>query len=210
MKKLLATVACAVVATGIVATMAYGLKAPSAVATPSLAPFEFHREAAASPEAAARALFRGISDESPKYFVQHLLLGVCDGSIDTLQKFAESLHKTEFTHDGDSFSFYDLRDLRKGIDREKPIRVVAYALFDIEDEQVAALKFQGLSTYYGEQFASVDVAAEGYDGREYQTRIVVAQVGDGWYAMPRCRSAQRFYEIADAMRLAPTEVQEAK
>lgn len=66
------------------------------------------------------------------------------------------------------------------------------------------------STYYGERFACVEVAAEGYDGLEYQARIVVAQVEGGWYAMPRCRSAKSFYEIADAMQLAPAEAMQSK
>ena len=210
MKRLLATVTCVVVATGIVAAVAHGLKTPATSENPSLPPFEFQRQAAASPEAAARALFRGVATESPKHFVQHLLLGVCDGSIDTLQKFAESLHETKFTHDGDSFTFYDLRQLRRGISHKNPIRTVATGHFDSDDEKVAALQFEMLSTYYGKTFACVDVAAESYDGREYQTRIVVAQIDGGWYAMPRCRSAQSFYEIADAMRLPPAESTEAK
>lgn len=210
MKKLLAMVVCVVVPTGLVAALAYGLSTPTKSVGPTLAPFEFHREAAASPEAAALSLFQGVSTESPKHFVQHLLLGVCDGSIDTLQKFAESLHTTEFTHDGNSFTFYDLRELRRGINPRKAVRVVATAPFDTEDKQVAALRSEWISTYYGETFACIDVAAEGYDGLEYQTRIVVAQVDGGWYAIPRCRSARSFYEIADAMRATPAEANEVK
>ncbi|WP_442507120.1 hypothetical protein SH528x_006018 [Novipirellula sp. SH528] len=210
MKSRSATVACLLVVTGFVAAMAYGFNTPAISATPSLAPFEFNREAAASPEAAARTLFRGISTESPTHFVQHLLLGVCDGPIDTLQKFAECLHETEFSHDGERFSFYDLRELRKGINPKKPIRIVAVNSFDTEDKQVAALQSQMMSTYYGQAFVCIDVAAEGYDGLEYQTRIVVAQVDGDWYAMPRCRSARSFYKIADAMRIAPPEAKGVK
>lgn len=202
MKRHLVTIGCIVAATGVAFAFTYDLNTPASNTKPSFAPFEFHRKAAASPEAAARALFRGVSTESPKHFVQHLLFGVCDNSIDTLQKFAECLHETEFTHDRDSFTFYDLRDLRRGINHKKPSRVIASGPFDTENEQVRALQSQMLSTYYGEKFASVDVAAEGYDGREYQTRIVVAQVEGGWYAMPRGRSARSFYEIADAMHLS--------
>ena len=210
MKRCLAAVTCVVVAAGFVTALAYGLNTPIQDVNPSLAPFEFHREAAATPEAAARSLFRGISAESPKHFVQHLLLGVCDNSIDTLQKFAESLHKTEFTHDGNSFTFYDLRELRRGINHKQPIRIVAVAPFDTEDKQVAALRSQMLSTYYGETFVGVDAAAEGYDGNEYRTRIVVAKVDGGWYAMPRCRSARSFYEIADAMTLESAEAKKTE
>jgi hypothetical protein len=60
------------------AAIAYGVNLPASP-DPALPAFEFHREGAASPEDAATAMFRGIAMESPKYFVQHLLLGVCDG-----------------------------------------------------------------------------------------------------------------------------------
>jgi len=194
-----------VAVTGFIAAIAYGLNTSDTSKNPTLAPFEFNREAADSPEAAARTLFRGVSTESPKHFVQHLLLGVCDNSIDTLQKFAECLHETEFTHDGESFTFYDLREHRKGINGKKTVRVVAVAPFDKSDKKVAALQSQMMSTYYGKEFACVDVASESYDGLEYQTRIVAARVDEGWYAIPRCRSARSFYEIADAMRLEPVD-----
>lgn len=202
MKKHVAILGC-LVATGFVVAFAIGPDAPASTENTVLAPFEFHREAAASPEVAASVLFEGLSRESPRHFVQHLLVGVCDNSIDTLQKFAESLHRTKFTHDGESFTFYELRDQRRGINRKKAVRVVAIAPFDADDEQVAALRFEMISTYYGERFVAVDVAAEGYDELEYQTRIVAAEVDGGWYAIPRCRSARSFYKIADAMQLAP-------
>lgn len=174
MNKNLASLGCVVVATGFVAAIAHGFNTPAASVNPSLAPFMFQRAPAASAEAAAQSLFRGVSTESPKDFVQNLLIGVCDNSIDTLQKFAESLHVTKFTHDGDSFTFYDLRKLRREINSKKPQRVVAIAPFDSDDKKVAALQFQMLGTYYGETFVCVDVAAQGYDGLEYQTRIVAA------------------------------------
>lgn len=196
------TVACILIAAGFVAAIVYGFNSQTTSTNPSLASFEFRREGAASPEDAAKTLFRGVATESPVHFVQNLLLGVCDGPIDTLQKFAECLHKTEFSHGADSFTFYDLRELRKGINPKKPTRVIATTPFDSGDKQVAALQFEMMSTYYGKTFMGVDVAAEGYDGREYQTRIVVAQLGGGWYAIPRCRSAKSFYEIADAMDIA--------
>jgi hypothetical protein len=143
-------------------------------------------------------MFRGIALESPKDFVRHLLLGVCDGSIGTLQNFAECLHETKFSRNQLSFTVYDLP---KGVDSRKPVRIVASRAFDREDEKVKALQFQMLSTFYGERFVCVDVAAEGYDGLEYQTRLVVAELDSRWYAMPRCRSAKSFYEIADAMHI---------
>jgi hypothetical protein len=204
MKRCFATVPCVVVAIGFATALAYGLNTPVKNEASPFAPFEFRRTAADTPEDAARSLFRGVSTESPKRFVQHLLLGVCDNSIDTLQKFAESLHTTEFVHDGDSFTFYSLRDLRRGINPKKPVRIVGSAPFDTEDKQVATVLHLGMiSTYYGEKFVSVDVVGQGYDGLEYQTRIVVTRIDNGWYAMPRCRSAQSFYQIADAMQLTP-------
>lgn len=205
MKRHIATAVCVVVATGFVAAIAYGLDTTGTGSKPSLPAFEFHREPATSPEAAARTLFRGVSTESPKRFVQHLLLGVCDGSVDTLRKFAESLHETKFSHKGKSFTVYGLRELRQHINPKKPVSVVASAPFDTKDKRVAALPLQSISTYYGEAFVCIDAEAEGYDRRMYRTRIVVARVDGGWYAMPRCRSAKSFYEIADEMRLSPAK-----
>ena len=109
MKKNLALGLCLALAAGFGAALAYGLNRPASTSATSLPPFEFSREAAASPGDAALALFQGVATESPKHFVQHILLGVCDGSIDTLQKFAECLHTTEFTHQDEAFDFYELR-----------------------------------------------------------------------------------------------------
>ena len=55
-----------------------------------LTPFEFQQESAPNPGTAATALFR-VATESPRDFTKHLLLGVCDGSVDTIQKFAEAM-----------------------------------------------------------------------------------------------------------------------
>jgi hypothetical protein len=202
-------IASTLIAVSVVFAISYGVHSQAAIAESNLPPFQFHREGAASPEDAATALFRSCAAKSPKHFVQHLLLGVCDGPIDTLQKFAECLHKTEFTHGRDSFTVYDF-PMAKGINPKKPIRVIAIEEFDSEDKQVALLQIEGLSTYYGQTFWSVDVAAESYDDLEYRTRIVVAQIKDRWYAVPRCRNSKSFYEIADAMRLPAPETKEAK
>jgi hypothetical protein len=174
-----------------------------------LAPFEFQGEGAASPEVAAETLFRACATRSPKHFVQHLLLGVCDGPIATLDKYAECLHSTRFRHGDDSLTVYDL-PIKRAINRKGPFRAIASQDFDRENKQVAALQFQMVSTYYGKQFKSVDVVAESYDGLEYRTRIVVARVKDRWYAMPRCSSSNSFYEIADAMRLPSPEENAAR
>jgi len=93
MKNNVALALCLAVAAGFGAALAYGLNRPAKDSATSLPPFEFSRAAAASPEDAALALFQGVATESPKHFAQHILLGVCDGSIDTLQKFAECLQQ---------------------------------------------------------------------------------------------------------------------
>jgi hypothetical protein len=206
MRTRFATRACILLCLAVFAAIAYGVNSPAANRDPALPAFEFHREGAATPEDAAKAMFHGIAKESPNDFVRHLLLGVCDGPIGTLQNFAECLHETKFSRNGISLSVYDLP---KGLDTEKPVRIVATQAFDGENEQVKALQFELLSTFYGERFACVDVAAEGGDGLEYQTRLVVAEVNDRWYAMPRGRSAKSFYEIADAMQIA-ADPEEAK
>lgn len=204
--------ACVVAAIGLVGAAAYAINTPTPHTDQMLAPFKFEREAAATSDLAAQSLFLGIGTASPRDFVQHLLLGVCNNEVDVLQRFAESLHKTQFRHNDKALTYYELRDQqddsgrrRPGyINRKKPVRIIASAPFDPTDPQVKALELEAVSTYWGERFVSVDVAGVGYDGLEYQTRIVVAQVGRGWYAMPRCRSSQSFYAIADAMALDAT------
>lgn len=193
---LLAASSCGLVAVSVGSANQDRATTPEAGIDPALPPFEFRRTGAASPEAAAETLYRGVATESPKHFVQHLCLGVCDGPIATLGKFAEALHRTDFRHGEESFTVYDLP---QRIDPKKPIRAIASQDFDTESKQVAALQFEAMSTYYGKRFKSVDVVGEGYDGVEYRTRIVVAQTTDGWYAIPRCRSSKSFYAIADAM-----------
>lgn len=152
-------------------------------------------------------MFRACALESPRDFVQHLLLGVCDNEVDTLQKFAECLHTARFHTGGESFTLYDSP---ARVNSKKPIRVIAAAPFDTEDKKVAAPRLQMMSTYYGEKLMAVDVGGEGYDGCEYRMRIVVAQLAGRWYALPRCRSSKAFYEIADAMEISAQALAEAK
>ncbi len=152
---------------------------------------------AATPEDAAKRFFAACAARSPKRFSQVLLLGVCDGPVGTLNKYAECLHKTKFSDGKNAVTVYELP---KSI-REETARVVALQPFDSEDEDVAALQFQMMSTYYGEKFICVDIAADSYDELEYRNRIVVAMVNDRWYAIPRCRSSISFYQIADLMPL---------
>ncbi len=150
--------------------------------------------------------------------MQHLLLGVCCNEIDVLQDFAEAMHATRFRHGDEEFTYYEMcekqylsgTETTRLINRSRPIRVIASAAFNTSDPDVKALSLEAVSTYFGERFVSVDLAGVGLDGLEYQTRIVVAQVRDGWYAMPRCRSSRNFYQIADAMSLERVEAEEAR
>ena len=218
MKNRLVTVVCVVAAIGLAGAFAFALNTYTSPDGQVLAPFEFRREAASTPEAAAQSLFLGVATASPRDFVQHLLLGVCYNEIDVLQDFAESMHATQFRHDDEAFAYYEMREKQhlsgtettRLINRKNPLRVIASAAFDSSDPQVKALELEAASTYSGARFVSVDVAGVGSDGLEYQTRVVVAQVSDGWYAIPRCQSSRNFYKIADAMSLARAEAKEAK
>jgi hypothetical protein len=217
MKSRLVAVVCVVAAIGLVGAFAFARNTYTSPDGQVLARFEFAPEAAPNPETAAQTMFLGVATASPRNFGRHLLLGVCNNEVDVLQRFAESLHVTQFRHDDTSFTYYELRDQRdesgrlRLINREKPIRVIASASFDSTDPRVKALNLEAGTTYAGERFVSVEVAGEGfYDGLEYQSRVVVARNGGGWYAMPRCTSSKNFYAIADAMQLTPAEAPKAK
>lgn len=218
MKNRLVTFVCVVAAIGCVCGFAYAFNSPTSRTEQVLAPFEFRRDAAPTPEAAAQSLFLGVATASPRDFVQHLLLGVCYNEIDVLQDFAEAMHATQFSHDDEAFTYYEMcekqylpgTEATRLINRKNPLRVIASAAFDTSDPQVKALELEAASTYSGERFVSVDLAGVGSDGLAYQTRVVVAQVSHGWYAIPRCRSSKNFYKIADAMSLARAEAKEAK
>lgn len=208
MRNRLVTVACVAAAIGLVGAFAFAHQAYTAPDGQLLAPFEFRPEGATSPEAAAQVLFLGVATASPRDFGKHVLLGVCNNEVDVLNRYAESLHLTPFSHNGEAFTYYELRDQRDDsgrlrlINRKKPIRVIASASFDSQDPRVKALNLEAAGTYAGKRFVSVDVAGMGYyDGIEYQSRVVVAKVGSGWFAMPRCASSKNFYAIADGMQL---------
>lgn len=210
MKTRLITVGCIVAAIGCVGAFAYAFNDRTSRKDQILAPFEFRLEPALTPEIAAQSMFLGVATSSPIDFVQHVLVGVCENEIDMLQNFAESLHATKFSHDGEAFTYYDLCDQQRMIHRKKPLRVIASAAFDTSDPKVELLKLEAPCSYGGNRFVAVDIAGQDYQGLEYHSRIVVTQVRDGWYAIPRRRGSKSFYEIADAMSLAPTEGKEAK
>ena len=163
------------------------------IPTSSGTPITYPPVGATTTEGAAEGLFTACILRSPGLFIHNLCLGVCDGPVDTLQKFAECLHVTTFRRGDNAFTVYDLP---KRLQRET-VRVVASQEFDSENEDVAALRWQMMSTYYGEKFICVDVVADDPDGLTYGTRIVVTRVNDRWYAIPRCGSSTSFYQIAD-------------
>lgn len=171
----------------------------AAEADPALPSFEFHRTAAKSPEDAAKTLFVACAKRSISDFVQHIQLGSCDGPVGTIQKFAECLHSTKFKHGEESYCVYDLPLGELGGLKVETIRILASAAFPSTEKVKTMIINESLSSYYGEKFQVVDVAADGSDGRVYQTRIVIAGTKEGWFAVPRCRSAKPFYEIADEM-----------
>jgi hypothetical protein len=149
----------------------------------------------AKPEEAATDMFRAGVKRSPKLFDQTCLRGVCDGPIDTLNKYAECLHRTTYRNGENTFTVYDLL---KHLPTQS-VRAVARQEFAAKD--VAALSSQFLSTYYGEKFTCVDVTALDLAALEYRSRIVVALFEGRWHAMPRCRSSIAFYQVADAMQM---------
>ena len=169
------------------------LMSTTTASDPRLPAFEFVLESASSAEEAANALFIGCATHSPKHFVKHLSLATCEGPVDTLQNFAECMHKTEFRSRGESFTYYDL----PARIRRDTVRVVASRKFDAENAAAACLHAKYV--YYAETLIAVDVAASDSTGRDYQTRIVVAGTKNNWYAVPRVRQSQPLYEIADAM-----------
>ena len=141
--------------------------------------------------AAAEHMMRASVTRSPKRFVEIRLRGVCDGEVDTQRKYAENLHRTTYTNERGALSVYDL-----------PKRI-ASAEFDPDEKEVGRLlAIAGVSSYYAEKFVCIEVAGADSKGTEYRTRFVVGTVKGRWFALPRCRSAGPFYEIADMMRLA--------
>lgn len=209
---------CIGVAIGFAGAMAHALNKPDKTTVQGLAPFEFEQAAAPTPDAAAQSLFLGVATASPRDFVKHLLLGVCQNEIDLLQDFAESMHVTRFNRDGEAFTYYEMREKQYAhgtettrlINRKTHLRVLASAAFDTSDPRVKALELEAATTYAGKQFVCVDVAGMGYDGLEYQARIVVAQADNGWYAIPRTRSSRNFYQVADAMQVVSVSTAEMK
>lgn len=136
-----------VTAIGSVCAFAYAFNSPTSRTVQPLTPFEFKRDAAPTAESAARSLFLGVATASPREFVQHLLLGGCDNEIDVLQDFAEAMHATQFSHDGEGFTYYEMceKHYRRGteatrlIHRKNPVRVIVSAAFDTSDPEVRAL-----------------------------------------------------------------------
>lgn len=149
-----------------------------------------------SAEEAAVMMFRAGVSRSPALFTRARLPGVCDGPVDTMNKYAECLHRTRYRSGDRLMTVYDLS---KRI-RSHSARAVASQAFSSRDVEILSAQF--LSTYWCEDtIVCLEMTADDDAGREYRSRIVVARIENRWYAIPRCRSARSFYEIADAMDL---------
>lgn len=108
MKRRLVTITFVVAAIGLDGAFAFAHNVHTAPVGQSLAPFEFKPEAATSPETASQAMFRGVATASPRKFGKHMLLGVCNNEVDGLNRYAESLHLTQFSNSDEALTFYDL------------------------------------------------------------------------------------------------------
>ena len=183
-----------------VALLLQSTSSPAASVKPQGMPIELAPEGALSPEDAATSLYYACCMKSPRHFVRNLALGVCDGPIGTLNKYAELLHTMTFSDGTNSFTVYELPMRMK----RETIRLVASRRFS--EESVSSLRPEFVSSYYcSGPIMCVEVVADNYDGGEYRTRIVVTENSGRWYAIPRCRSSKRFYQIADAMPLAASD-----
>ena len=150
----------------------------------------------ATPEAAATAMFRACAARDPRLFVRARMLGVCEGKNDWHNRYAEFLHTTTFANGQGDVTAYELPwKIRTG----QP-RVVARQVFGKEHDRV--LTGLMLSSYYGEKYVCVEVAANHPNELEHRSRIVVAKLNDRWYGIPRLRRSE-FYRIADDMQLTP-------
>lgn len=144
----------------------------------------------ATPEAAATAMIRAISTKNHKLFVRTRLLGVCEGQNDWPSRYAESLHTTKFSNPSGAMTVFDMRR-----------RLMADTVRVVSMNKMNVPSWFGASSYYGERFASVDVSIANYDGVEYRSRIVVAEVSDQWFAVPR-RGRCPVYNLADTLPAA--------
>lgn len=154
-------------------------------------------EGAGSPEQAAVAMAAGMTEKSPDKFLQHLCLGVCDGPISTINKYDECMHQKYLADESGTYSISDLpSQIIEGAQEAIETRV-----FDQEDPRVVKLAGELLSTYYGEEFHCVWLSARSHSKKHYIFRVVVTRVGNKWFAIPRCGSSNRFYDIADSMQL---------
>jgi hypothetical protein len=208
------TIACTLIFLGVFAAISFGVNPQATDRHPALPPFEFHLEGATNHEDAAKAMFRSVAMRSIKDFVQHLALGTCDGPVGTIQKFAECLHTTMFDSgegaNAEAYTVYNLLAAKDGGLKNDTIRVVASGEFPTNEKVASVIRDGSVSSYYGEKFLAVDVAADGFDGREYRSRVVVAVIKNRWYAVPRCRSSKAFYDIADAMLVTKPAAEQAK
>lgn len=153
-----------------------------------------------TPDEAAVEMTRAHLTRSPMLFMENLCLGVCDGPVNSINKYAESLHLTSFSRNSAAVSIYDLP--KRGVNFDS-IQVNQSKLFDKNDKDIAHLiAISTISTYYGEEFMAMEVQIQNKANEQYTTRVVVTKVNERWFALPRCRSSEAFYKIADTMEFS--------
>ena len=150
-----------------------------------------------TPQAAATAMLQAIATKNHHLFVQARMLGVCEGKNDWPPRFAETLHTAKFSSPGGGQGDLSVFDMPRRL-RSNTVRVVS-------KQELTVPGWVGVSSYYGEQFAAYDMAIDNYDGVEFRTRLVVARVGEKWFAIPR-RSQCSVYQIADALTVDQASV----
>ncbi len=144
-----------------------------------------------SAEAAAIEMVRAIATRDHRLYVKTRLLGVCEGQDDWPSRYAECLHTTLFTTGDQAITVFDMKNM---LDDDK-IRVVLQTELEVPSSYL-------VSSYYGEQFASVNLQIATSKGVDYETRIVVAKNSGRWFAIPR-RTKCSFYALEHG---SPAEV----
>ena len=143
-------------------------------------------------ESAATVMVRAYAEMDFKLFMQSRALFECeDSQRGGPNRYAESLHRTKFSNRDHAQTVYELPTrLNAATARTVAAHTPTLAFID------AAL-FSDHVPHQRHRF--VDVAIKGYDKTSYQCRIVVIEFSGRWYAVPRCYSSRRIYELADAL-----------
>ena len=142
-------------------------------------------------ESAATAMVRAYADKDFELFMQTRALFECeDMDRGGPNRYAESLHLTKFTSRDHAHTVYSL-----------PTRLNAETTRTIVTHR-PKLEFADAAMFSDKvpqhRHVFVDVAIEDHQKVRYQSRVVVIELSNKWYAVPRCYSSRRVYELADA------------